>query len=474
MDHMISLKTGNKRIQYQMFAASASANNNFNYRDHYRYNSPIIENKHNDFKSLGILQNIYLNLSKGQYLEAGLWYQSKSLEIPALMGSYAKSYAHQKDSVFRSFVSYRKTGYKYALVIRSAYFSDFINYTDKIHADSGYSLNSKIAASRLMNEVDYRLFLTSKLIAGGGISYNRLMGNSGNFGGSISENEYAIYGSLKLVHRNLIINAGLRKEFYKGLNPDPQLSAGVRYKIRKGIIIRSSVSSKFRKPTFNEKYWKPGGNPDLRPEKGRGGELTLEWQSEKIQRSIWVDSRITGYFQSIDNWIQWILKDSLTPVEYKKVHAKGLEVWLGYGLNRPDIKVEGHVNYNFNRSSIIRTFDNNVQYQGNQLVYIPQHTFRASADVAYKSFIIGFYASYTGLRETVETADLYLQLPPYTTFDTYLEFRKDISDFPLILNFRVDNIFDKSYEVIRSFPVPGRTFHFTLTLALNHTLSKNQ
>ena len=28
-----------------------------------------------------------------------------------------------------------------------------------------------------------------------------------------------------------------------------------------------------------------------------------------------------AYFQNIENWIQWVLRDSLTPVEYKKVHA---------------------------------------------------------------------------------------------------------------------------------------------------------
>jgi outer membrane cobalamin receptor len=475
MRHLFGIKTGNKRFQYQLSAITSKADNNFTYQDHYLNNAPVVKNKHNAYKDLGVMQNMFLNLDHGNYLEAGFWYQQKSLEIPPLMGSYKLSHARQKDSLFRSFISYRKKGMKYGLQIRSAYFSDFLNYTDKIHADSSYSLNSKIATRRLLNEADYRFFLTSKLIAGGGMAYNYLTGESNNYGGGISENELIIYGNVKLVLKNLILNAGMRKEFHKGLNPQPQYAAGIRYKPADRIIIRSSFSTKFRKPSFNEKYWKPGGNPALRPEQGRGGEITFEWNAtDKDTERLWAEIRITGFYQTVDNWIQWLVLDSLTPVEYKKVHARGFETSAEFGLNRGPVAFTGYINYNFNNSVIVSTFDDNRLSEGNQLIYIPRHSLRTSSDVAYRGLNLGFSVIYTGSRETVETADKTLRMPAFTLVDVFCGFRKEIVHLPLALAIRIENLFNQSYEVIRSFPMPGRTVHLALCVGFNKSNSENK
>ena len=471
LGHIFSIRAGRRRFQYQLCGISASGDNNFKYRDHYRYQSPNVKNNHNAYRSFGLVQNIYLNLNHGNHLEAGLWYQQKTMEIPALMGSYKSSHAAQKDSLFRSFVSYRKTTEKSALVVKSAYFSDYLNYTDKINAsDTMNSLDSKIATGHIMNEADYRFYLSSKLIFGGGASYNRIMGNSNNYGGKIRENEYAVYGNLKVIVSNIILNVGLRKEFYEGLNPQSQYSFGIRYKPNYRLVLRSGFSSKFRKPTYNEKYWKPGGNPQLRPEKGRGGDLTVEWTAIGDKTgSFWLDTRLTGYFQSVDNWIQWVIRDSLTPVEYKKVQASGLETWIEYGVKSGFLSVNGFINYNFNRSVIVNTYDDNILFEGNQLMYVPLHTLKAGSEARYRNFMLGIASTYIGTRETVESADEYLRLPAFALIDLLAGFQKEVGKVNLALNFRIDNLFDTTYEAIRSYPVPGRTYHFTLTIGLNKT-----
>jgi outer membrane cobalamin receptor len=474
MGNMLTVKAGGPKIQYQLSAIVMRAENDYTYRDQYFYKSPQVRNTHNAYRSYGILQNVYLNLNKGSYLEGGLWYQHKTLEIPALMGSYKVSHAEQKDSLFRSFISYKKSGKHYSLGIKSAWFSDFLQYTDKNNiADSVYSLNSRIANNRFMNEADFRLFMTSRLIAGGGFSFNRLVGNSNNYGGKIGENEFAVFGSMKLILKNLILNAGIRKEFYEQLNPEPQYSFGFRYKVNHLLILRSSFSTKFRKPTFNEKYWTPGGNRYLKPEKGHGGEITIEWNPlDRKTHRFWAETNLTGYFQTVDNWIQWVIGDSLTPVEYKKVHTGGLEAWIEYGFTMAKLTWTGQVNYNFNHAVIVSTFDKNPQYEGNQLIYTPKHVLRTSSDITYGSFLLGVTALYTGKRETVETADPMLRLPAFFLFDINMGFRKNFRDMPLALCFRVDNLFDKSFEIIRSYPLPGRTYQFTLTIGLNKTSPK--
>jgi vitamin B12 transporter len=225
MGHMLAVKTGSKRIQYQLCAIADKSENNFTYKDYHQYKAPEIENSHSVYRSFGLIQNVYLKLNRGNYLEAGLWYQQKSFEIPALMGSNKASNAHQEDSLLRSFFSYRKTSERSALVIKSAYFSDYLGYTDKFaHTDSAYYIDSRIASGRFMNEADFRYYLSQKVIFGGGISYNHMVGNSSNFGGKIREDEYTIYGNMRYVFRQVSVNLGLRKEFYEGLSPQPQHS----------------------------------------------------------------------------------------------------------------------------------------------------------------------------------------------------------------------------------------------------------
>jgi outer membrane cobalamin receptor len=463
--------TGNRRIQYHASVIVNQAENDYPYQDYYRYDAPRVRATHNAFRTWGFIQNLYVNLGRGHYLEGGVWYQHKMKELPPLMGSYHENNAVQRDSLFRSYLSYRKTTEKSALVVRSAYFSDFLHYTDRFSStDPGYSLDSRIASNRLMNEADYRYYVSDKLIFGGGMAFNLSTGSSENYGGKIHEQDYALFGSMKIRLNDWILNTGIRKEFYEDINPPLQYSLGVRFKATHRLVFRSGISSKFRKPTFNERYWIPGGNPDLNPEKGWGGELSAEWiLAEKPENGFQVEALVNAYFQQVDNWIQWVLRDSLTPVEYKKVHAGGIESLVEYSFRLARFHIKGHVGYSYNRSVIADTYDHNPLYIGRQLMYVPKHSGKAGIKAVYRGYMMGANALVTGARETVETGDITLRLEPHGYIDFMVGLNRRIAGIDLGVYGRIDNIFDTQYEVIRSYPMPGRSFLFTLTLGLVKT-----
>ena len=93
--------------------------------------SPWVENTHKRYRSLGLIQNVYVNLEKEHYVEAGLWYQHKTMEIPVLMGSMKTAMQIRKTAFSGRFLPSGKLTEKYALVVRSAYLSDYLNYRDK-------------------------------------------------------------------------------------------------------------------------------------------------------------------------------------------------------------------------------------------------------------------------------------------------------------------------------------------------------
>ncbi len=43
---------------------------------------------------------------------------------------------------------------------------------------------------------------------------------------------------------------------------------GLALDLLDGVTLRASASGAFRAPTLNDRFWRPGGNPDLRPERG--------------------------------------------------------------------------------------------------------------------------------------------------------------------------------------------------------------
>ncbi len=467
--YFASLQTGGERLQYHISLLDRQSLNDYTYKDIYRYGSPEITAEHNALKSRGIMQNIYLNAGNGHLIEAGTWLQYKMKESPPLMGSSKESNAMQTDRNIRSYINYRKTFEHSFLLVRAAYFTELMHYTDKLFAsDEYYSVDSKIDINRMMSGIEYRHYISPVFTAGMGGSYIYNHAVSNNYTNKIQEHEFALYGNLKVKLGDWIINTSARQEFYNGIDPVFQYSLGVRFKANKNIILRSNLSNKFRKPTLNEKYWRPGGNPQLNSEKGWGCDLAAEMILLQHDDATTVLSlMLSGYYQGIDNWIQWIVRDSLTPVEYKKVHSRGAEVILNFRFTAGRINVSGNLNYGCNYATIAETYDNNELLADNQLIYIPRHVVRINLNGVYRGFMFGCHGSVTGSRETVESADPMMRLPAYGIIDIITGYERQVGKIHTGIHFQIENLLDKQYEVMRSFAMPGRTFHIVLTLDFN-------
>lgn len=464
-----SIQTGGNRLQYQISLLGRQSLNDYTYKDIYRYGSPEITAGHNAFKSRGIMQNLYLNAGNGHLIEAGTWFQYKMKETPPLMGSSKESNAMQTDRNFRSYLNYRKTFEHSFLLVKTAYFTELMHYTDKLLAsDEDYSVDSKIDINRMMSGIEYRRYISPVFTAGLGGSYIYNHAVSNNYTNKIQEHEFALYGNLKIKLGDWIINTSARQEFYNGIDPVLQYSIGVRFKVNKNIILRSNLSNKFRKPTLNEKYWRPGGNPQLNPEKGWGYNLTAEIIMLQNERAIpGLSLILSGYYQAVDNWIQWIVRDSLTPVEYKKVYSRGMEAILNFRFTTGRINVSGNLNYGCSFATIAETYDHNEMLAGNQLIYIPRHVARLNLNIVYGGFTIGWHGSFTDSRETVESSDPIMRLPAYGIVDIITGYNRQFGKIHTGFHFQIENLFDKQYEVMRSFAMPGRTFHIVLTLDFN-------
>jgi outer membrane cobalamin receptor len=459
-NNLLSVKTGRPWVQYHLSFIRQNSRNNFPYTDIYQYGRPRLQREHNEYQGTGIIQNLFFNLPLGNTIEAGCWYQHKDIQLPAIMGNYQPSNANQKDSSLRSYIRYRKLFEKASLVFKSAYFIDQLRYTNKINAtDEYYSTDSHIGTKRLFNETEYRYYWSEKIITGAAVSYNYLTGKSNNYSQLIKEHDFSISSFLKVNMKKWIGNAGLRKEFYDGTDPCLLYSLGWRYVFSDKLNIRTNVSNKFRKPTFNEKYWRPGGNTELKPEKGWGADASIEGQIFPREKSSSLNYTLTGFFQSVNNWIQWVTNDSLTPVEYKLVYSRGIEVETHYEYNNANIYIFSSVTYTLNRSTIMKTYDNNPVFRGMQLMYVPIHALKSNTVIKFGHIITGFCFNVTGKRETIESNNENLRLKGFVVADLMAGYDKTFRKFSLSAGFQIENLLNQQYEIIRSYPMPGRAYY---------------
>lgn len=88
------------------------------------------------------------------------------------------------------------------------------------------------------------------------------------------------------------------------------------YRLSQAWLVRASWASAFRAPTFDDLYNPWGSNPDLRPERSRGGELALEYRSGPTL------FKATAFSSRIDDAIE--LDAGFTPRNIDSARVDGL------------------------------------------------------------------------------------------------------------------------------------------------------
>ena len=390
-----------------------------------------------------------------------MWIQNKDKEIPNILGQYGQANAFQKDRTLKAFILWKKTFTNSLLEVKTSYIKDYQRYTDKdISSDSIYSIESDILTHRLYSEINYRNYLSEKLVIdiGGYSSY--LRGIVSSYGKDKTENQGGLYSAVKYYIKSIVLNMSLRQEFNKFVIPAPLYSIGATTNILNNkLLFRLNFSNKFRLPTFNEKYWQPGGNLNLLPEKGWSSEAGISVIIAGQRGSNkFIDLNSTVYSSSISNWIQWIPGNPYWfPVNYKKVWARGIENAVRMRVTKNSKTINFYLSYNYCKSTNIETYDNNSSITGKQLRYVPFHTAKSSISLMHKNWQFGLLLSYTGARHTsMDNNPLYI-LNDFliSDFNIYrsIQLRGGLE---CILKCRLSNILNAKYQVVKSYPMPGR------------------
>jgi iron complex outermembrane receptor protein len=213
--------------------------------------------------------------------------------------------------------------------------------------------------------------------------------------------------------------------------------------------IRASYGKNFRMPTFNDLYDIWLGNPSLRPEHSECYDFGIETSLDRSGRHT---VQIT-YFDIITQ--DRILPNAFYyPTNIPRAQSAGIEG--RYDLKIPNNEVYAFADITFNAASRQSSDSTN----GKQLLYIP----KSECSFGISARVLGLYLTisemYTSKRFIVEDESAWL--PEYWLTDVNLSTVILINPLQMNLRAEVSNLLNVDYQVLPGYPMPGRTFRFTI------------
>ncbi len=459
----------NKKIYSKSSTWWQRAINDYTYID--RYNNHLkTHNAHNALQNYGFVTDFAWKLTQHTLLKSGLWMEQKFKETPTMMGGGQQSSKEQQDKILRTFISMnaQKRLWQFSGIV--GYTFDYIHYTDKFFPnDITLSIDSKIKAHKLQNnfEVYRQFFPFIQFKSGYRYEYHKV--NTQNYSTHIHRHQAAAWASIFGTYKQWQYDISLRQHLYDVGFYRPIISLELSWTTRNNTLLYFQYSDKYRLPDYNELYWSPGGNPQLKAEKGNALETGFI-------RSFSIDAhtlrcKSSAYILFVRNNIQWIPITSTiwSPQNLKNTRHVGTDVSVDYNYWKNKLNMFGNIIYNYNLSTIVK---NTIypQLEGHVMRYRPRHQFKLSMGMKYKMFYYNIYFQYISLRYTDDENNEYFALPafPYMDMDVGLDF--SYKKVKASLNFYMKNITQSHYEMIRSYATPP--FHVGVQLFLHINTKK--
>ena len=467
----LNLSYGEKNIYYDASLSSYNIKGDFPYHDYIKPYNPLVNTEHNNCWSYNTAHNIYFKFPSKINIEYGLWIYSKGKELPNIIGANKPSFAFQQDKSIKNYIKVIKVFDNSSLNYNAAYLYDFFKYTDKESADAvDYSVYSVFNITQLLNDLNYRYYINPNITIDAGLNYSHRIVNTNNYSHIISENYFAFLSGIKISYSRFISNLLFRQEFNSYYKVKPVYSLSFKYEILKNILFTNvNIGRNFRMPTLNDRYWKPGGNLDLLPEFGWNTDAGLEITKKINSDNLFIFS-IYGYYKLINNIIQWLPDNDnpfstiWTPKNSKRAWIRGIDNTLKYCFSYNLFKFETELFYNYNISEVSSDPDYNNTSRKKLMQYIPLHSANGSMEIKYKDFFAGYIIKYFGKRYTDEGNIEANALPYYTVSNFYTGTNFNIKKIKMAMSFKVHNIFNKEYQIVRAYPMPGRMFQISLKL----------
>lgn len=234
------------------------------------------------------------------------------------------------------------------------------------------------------------------------------------------------------------------------------------------LYLRTGYKDIFRVATFTENYFDLMGSRDLNPEIARQLNVGVTYN----QRSD--DGLLAGLHASADGYYNRVT-DKIVAKPYNmfywtmlnlgKVRIWGADINTDADIRlaeRHHLLLNGSYTYQY---AVNVTYKTSMGYK-NQIPYTPKHTGSASLTWENPWVNLALHATAVSDRYTTEINTNDNMLDGYIEYGVSLYRTLHWKGIDWGLRGEVVNLGDKQYSIVKSYPMPGRTFKLTLSISL--------
>jgi|GEM_PF-6849874 len=423
------------------------SDNNFKYTNDL---GQRIQQSNSAFKQTHLISGLNYRLNARRSLNAHVLYSNISTQIPPTIFQQL-SRANQSNSSLKTTVSFQNQGERQSIGLDAGFIYETLNYDNP---------DINILADHIFNRFQFvgfwKHYLSNKFILNFRTKQAVEKGVSTNFNGV-----HYFYLTTNDIDGNWAVNNRLLLTGSLGMAYGRQTFAPIQYKLAATYQphahsrFRARINTLYRLPTYNELYWNPGGNADLKPEDGIAVHADYFLSIKKFQAEIGTS------FHQLNNRILWQPNDQFVYSPINVQRNQSFEGFVGgsYSMNVHDVDMTFGVRYTYLKTLLI-TDDATHK---NEVPFIPNHSLshfwewnaRFGLGMRYQ----GKYqsAAYTNTTNTAQNEGFYIG-------DIIVNYSFNIEKTNLGLFCSVNNVFNSSYFLITGYPQPSRSIQIGVLL----------
>lgn len=250
--------------------------------------------------------------------------------------------------------------------------------------------------------------------------------------------------------------------------PEPLLrfspSVSVTYSILNDnrLIFRASAKEGYRVPTFNDLYYARVGNTALTPEKALLTNIGIVWNHNG--GGLECTASIDGYFNFV--------RDKITAIPTMfiwKMRNIGKVLMAGADFNariqwKISHNVSLHTDANYSYQYAVDVTDRNSKAWKQQIPYSPRHTGNVVISLATRWITATYTLIGAGKRYSLPQNVKQNLIDSYT--DHAISLGRSFNTGPVSLKINIEalNLSNNNYEIIKGYPMPGRTYRISLKI----------
>ncbi|MDR1406735.1 MAG: TonB-dependent receptor [Tannerella sp.] len=280
----------------------------------------------------------------------------------------------------------------------------------------------------------------------------------------------AQYGNTRLTVTASLLATLMRDDVKQGSRPgdkrrlSPAVSLSFRPLADHAVRLRLSCKDAFRVPTFADLYYVRMGNTNLRPEKATQWNAGLTWNGRIPAVARYVTLSADGYYNRVTDKIV-----ALPTMYVFKMMNTGKVAITGADVNASAECPLGTAfmltlssSYSYQHAVDVTT--SGSQTYGHQIPYTPRHSGTASAACENPWVNAGYMLTLMGERYVLPQNNAANRTGGYAEHTFTLNKTFAFRTCRVRLQAEALNAANRTYDVIRYYPMPGRSFRFTLNI----------